>query len=365
MLCHVSHHAGDFNLCPDPNAGHCSRLDTTCSYSNCTSLLADIQGEPSCSLWFNMQLVVYGGFLLYAVWVIMQETEEKLYVSVAFKLQGVYHHADQDPSCWWRSKTPLLNLLLFGLGCLYAACLFFDSVKETFIIYSSVSIYMTWPESQVPAAVGISTSSVVLSWYCEALDSSLKALVVTYKLEAADDVVTAVLQGLYFFYQLWALRRSQSLLYDFIDVDVLMTQPQMECPLWRVLDMKKSHRLVHRADVEEYLHDTVYQPFLREVHRLDPDLIPSLFNEWEALLLIESICDGPPAVESPAASSSYRVSLNVHKVVASGDYLPVLRRVHHYYPDIIHDVFCPEEADLLTASIREDPAREEEYSKHE
>lgn len=304
-----------------------------------------------------MQLVVYGGFLFYAVWVIMQEAEEKLYVSVAFKLQGIYRHSDR--SCWWQSKTLVLNLLLLGLGGLYGACLLLDSVRETFIIYSSVAVYMAWPESQVPAAIGLPTSSVMMSWYCEALDSGLKALVVTYKLDAADDVVTAILQGIYFFYQLLALRQSQSLLYDFIDAEMLMTQPQKECSFWHVLDIKKSHREISRADVEEHLQATVYQPFVRELHRLDPDLIPSLFNECEALLLIESTRDAPD-VEPPA--SPYSVALNVQRVVACADYLPVLRHVHHYCPDIIHEIFCPEEAQLLIATIQEDSASEKKIS---
>lgn len=54
-----------------------------------------LQAEPSESLWFQMQLVVYAGFLLFCFWTITWERDQNLCVSVALRLNGIFEE-DQE-----------------------------------------------------------------------------------------------------------------------------------------------------------------------------------------------------------------------------------------------------------------------------
>lgn len=136
---------GDFNFClrskwvEDMRTG--DDMDWVHLGWKCKGLTPSILAQPSKSLWFNMQLVVFADFFLLCVWLIALEAEEKHYVSVALSLRAIYRERPKRYGRQWWERTVLAPTLLLVLSGLYAACLWCDEVEERFLVTGSTVIF--------------------------------------------------------------------------------------------------------------------------------------------------------------------------------------------------------------------------------
>ena len=67
------------------------------------------------------------------------------------------------------------------------------------------------------------------------------------------------------------------------------TAKEEDCSYWTLLKLRENKRIIPKVDVDRHVHNMAYLPFLREVHRQCPDVIPRLFNLHDARLLIDTI----------------------------------------------------------------------------
>lgn len=297
---------GDFNICLDNSIGGCQDTDWNCTFPKCTGVTLDILAEPSTSLWFNLQLLCYIGVLFFSFYVMFLEEDDRFYMSAAARLNGTFDFI--------RHKTPYripcLTLFFVVLGGLYTTCLIKDDVREVFVIYDS---YQTLAADWMDLTRDLITSradDILLQWFCDSLNGDeVKAVLLTYSLKAATSPLVAVFKFLYMALTISFLLMHQSKKYDFINADILMThnikwkdddddddgdkeeEAEGDDPYSALIRIREAGRIITRSDVDQHLHHVVFLPFMKEVYRCSPDLIPMLFNQCDAMMLIADLCD--------------------------------------------------------------------------
>jgi hypothetical protein len=323
---------GDFQLCMNSTIEGC--LLYGCDWPKCKGLTNTILAQPSAQRSFNMQLVVYAGFFLVGLWTISQEADEKLHVMTALSLNRLFRDRVMRREWHWWTRyviTPGFLLLLAGI---YIVCLYKGDIEERILVFSSPKELEHWSRynvSRLGAARGMQSLSsamgATLVWYCDGAGFD-GILSLVYSSRDNEGLEIAVASGLYFFYTCYCLVSSQRKLYDFVNGDVLM-DPDVACSYRSLHAIREGSIIMSRADVAEHLHRTVYLPFLREVHRLRPDLIQTLFNEYDAIELVRVIEEGEDddAVEQEGQDEADRSAVMAY---SPGRYQVILRRRRGY-----------------------------------
>jgi len=175
-------------------------------------------------------------------------------------------------------------------------------VEEHFFIYDNyLSLKADWDDTMREMITSLFPSPV-MSWFCGVMNRDyLRVVHLRYTLNAAKSPLASAMQGAYLFGSSLFLLYQQSRRYDFIDREVLMTNHMVQAakgkeeedyyPYITLLQLREDHRVVTRQDVDRHMHVTVFMPFIREVQRQCPDLIPRLFNLSDARRLIDSIVE--------------------------------------------------------------------------
>lgn len=84
-------------------------------------------------------------------------------------------------------------------------------------------------------------------------------------------------------------------MYKFVDSDLFFTlhvdtpNPHALCSYWQLAGIRDSGYVVRREDVEKYLHEEVYLPYLLAVRSRRSDLLQGFLNEEELCWLNERL----------------------------------------------------------------------------
>ena len=296
---------GDFNICLNQNWANACLKGGVC-HDSCKALSSTILAEPSYNFWFNMQLVVYLGYWLFCLWVIVQEQDEKTHVLAALERGSIFRRENRG----WRKWTNnlVIPLCLLVLTAIYTLCLWRDNITQYFLILpSNLELgRMMRGDGEflgVLRALSWRTTSTLLIWYCEAFQgfagNRASQLLLAYSGKNSTSLEAAVAQTAYFIYQCYRLYANHRRMFDFVDRDILFAghlrvdAPKEAIWFWSMLpEIRDSGRSMTRREIDEHQHYEVYLPFLRQVDDTCPDLIHSLFNEDEAHLLADAIKEG-------------------------------------------------------------------------
>ena len=292
---------GDYHVCLNQSWVNACLGAENCP-SQCEHFASSILAEPSRQGWFNMQLVVYVGFLLFFFWVIAQEKAEKAGVCVSLRHGRLYREGRR-----MKLQTTAAVVFLIMLTMVYWACLLNEhKLTEYFLILPRVmELERMMMHSRdyghfmdMLRALSRRTSSVLV-WYCEAAQAAAplltSQLLIAYSDNNSTPLEVAAVQAIYFAYQCYSIMSKQREVYDFVDRDVFFTahlqsdKPAEDVSYWYVLfeAREKMEHPMDRKDVDRCMHDEVYVPFLQYVHENDPHLLPRLFSQAELDVLMD------------------------------------------------------------------------------
>lgn len=95
----------------------------------CLGLTPAVDVLPDRRYYFNVQLLLYVVFFLYCFWFFQRESKEKLAVSVATRLGGIYNAGQRNHRYQWLDR-----VLLLGLGGVYTLSVLKNSVTQGYLL---------------------------------------------------------------------------------------------------------------------------------------------------------------------------------------------------------------------------------------